>query len=385
MHARTATDEPQSASAAIAAVVVSVVAVAGFLLLPMLVAAATSSLRLTAGQIGVMSASLMLGSTLASALAVFWVRRFEWRIASLVLLAGLSASCALAAVSHQFTGFLLALAAAGLFGGSAYSLALTMLSDRRDPARWFGISVAAQVGFQVVGLWLGPAVIAAAGSPGLMGLFAALALAAIATVRYLPRRSETSAEVLSATSSSLLARGAVLLGCLLFFFNVGCYWTYVEVIGTSWGIAPQTLGTVLAIGVSAGILGAACAAKFGERHGLRAPLLIGAILTVVAALALRQPTGVWLFCAGVACYNFAWNYSLSYQYTAVNRIDPGGRSVAFAPAFHGAGGAIGAAVAAAGVDALGLQAVPWLTSVAAILSLGLFAVALRARTGSPVE
>ena len=53
------------------------------------------------------------------------------------------------------------------------------------------------------------------------------------------------------------------------------------------------------------------------------------------------------YVTALVIYNFAWNFSLTFQYSAVNAVDGTGRGVAARPAFHGLGAAIGPGIAAA--------------------------------------
>ncbi|SVE10759.1 uncharacterized protein METZ01_LOCUS463613, partial [marine metagenome] len=53
---------------------------------------------------------------------------------------------------------------------------------------------------------------------------------------------------------------------------------------------------------------------------------------LAAVVMLQVPMSMMQFFVAFAIYNFFWNYSLSYQYAAVARIDSSGRYVAATPA-----------------------------------------------------
>jgi len=172
---------------------------------------------------------------------------------------------------------------------------------------------------------------------------------------------------------------AALAGCFFFFFNVGAVWTYVERMAAAAQFEPGFIGMSLAASVTLGIPGALLAAWCGDRFGRLGPLAIGAGGTVVALLFLQAGMSKLDYLLGMALYNFFWNFSLAFQYAAVNAVDDSGRSVAAAPAFHGAGGAVGPGVTALFVTSQSFQAVNILAGVAVIASLVMFALSARHR------
>ncbi len=366
----------------VAAIGVSFIAVASFLVLPLLVGELVHSLGFSEKQVGLFASAVMLGSTLSAALAAIWVRRVDWHKALLLTLVGLVAGNAISIFTDQFVPFLMAQFLVGFFGGAAYSLALTALSDGDRPERYFGYSIAAQVSFQVIGLMAGPYIAGLGGIDALLAVLVILDMVALVLLRWFPANTKTAVD--KHERSSLLKPVPLLAlgGCFFFFFNVGCYWTYIELIGEAAGIDKQQIGLSLAGGVSFGIVGALFASWCGNRFGWLRPLIIGAVGTVIAVVFLRDSFGALALFLTVALYNFVWNYSLAFQYAAVNEIDLSGRGVAAAPAFHGAGGAAGPAVAAYLVTADSFIAVNYLVAGSVILSLALFALAYLMNSGS---
>ena len=358
-----------------AAIGVSVIAVASFLILPVLVGETVHSLGFNEKQAGLFASIVMLGSTLSAALAAIWVRRVDWHKALLLMLAGLMIGNTVSIFADQFVPFLISQFLVGFCGGAAYSLALTALSDGDRPERNFGFSLAAQVSFQVIGLVAGPYLAALAGIDALLFSLVVLDLVALSLLRWFPANSKVAVSNRERTGLLKPAPLLALGGCFFFFFNVGCYWTYIELIGEAAGIDKQQIGLSLAGGVSLGIAGALFASWCGDRFGQLRPLAIGAIGTVIAVVFLGDGlTALTLFLT-VALYNFVWNYSLAFQYAAVNDLDSSGRGIAAAPAFHGAGGAAGPAVAAYMISSDSFIAVNYLVAGSVLISLTLFILA----------
>ena len=367
-----------------AGVCLSVIGCAAFLILPQLVAAAAADLRFSDRQLGFLSAMLMAGSALSAVVSTFWVRRLSWRRVAVLAALGVVATNVVACYVHAAWPFMILQCLSGFFGGSLYSLSLTVLSDTRDADRHFGYAVAAQAAFQVAGLVAGPRLVGLGGINAFLYLFIGLNAAALLLVPLLPVAGHDRA---TSHAGARLWGGPTLLalaGCFLFFFNVGCYWTYIEPIGTGAGLSAQTTANGLALGVTFGIAGALLASWLGDRHGRLLPVGISACLTAAAALVLLAPIGVTSFAASAIVYNVAWNLSLAFQYSTVNAVDRSGRGVAAAPAFHAAGGSAGPVAAALLIGPGDFRAVILLVTLSVLMSYACFALSLRTARGTPV-
>ncbi len=265
----------------VAAIGLTVIAMAAFLVLPLYVGAAAQTLTLSQQQLGFLAASVAAGSAISSVVMMFLVRRLPWRrlgtAALLLLLLPMIASL----LVEDAVGFMALQGLAALGSGSTYSLALTALADSRHPDRAFGLSLAAQVAFQVTGMLLLPWVVSGAGLDGMLGVFIALELIGLFLVRWLPSTGKVlppaAVKVAIINVPVLLALG----GCFFFFFNVGAVWTYIERMAVLAGFESQQTGIGLAIGVSFGIPGALLASWCGDRFGRVAPLTVGALGTAV--------------------------------------------------------------------------------------------------------
>ncbi len=369
-------DELNSGPGLVAAIALTVISMAAFLVLPLYVGAAAQSLGLSQQQLGFLASAVAAGSALSSVAMMFLVRRPPWGRAASVALLLLLVPMAGSLFVDDVRVFMALQGIAALGSGSAYSLALTALADRRHPDRAFGFSVAAQVTFQVAGMLLLPQLVARAGIDGILGLFIAMEVAGLFLVRWLPDAGKALpapvGRMAVVTAPVLLA----LFGCFFFFFNVGAVWTYIERMAVLEQFSAQQIGSGLAIGVFFGIPGALLASWCGDRFGRVAPLTLGAAGTVVALVLLRSGMSFAAYVMAVAIYNFVWNFSLAFQYAAVNAVDPGGRGVAAAPAFHGAGVAVGPAFAALFVTATNLAAVNIVGGIGAVASLLLFVAAI---------
>ena len=141
-----------STNAAIAAIFLTVVGAAGFLVLPVILGAAGGDLALAADQVGLLGSSLLMGSAVSAIGAAMLVRRLNWRWLAYAALALECIGFLLSSQVDSYPHIMLPLFLASCGGGATLSLALTVLSDHPKAERMFGFSLTMQVAFQVVGL-----------------------------------------------------------------------------------------------------------------------------------------------------------------------------------------------------------------------------------------
>ena len=365
----------------IAGVLLSTVGLATFLLMPGFIEAVATDLRYNEQQLGYVSSAVSLGNTVSSLLAPLWIRRFSWRIAALVTLGGLLLGNVGAMFLQSLIPFIVLQSLIGLCGGALYSLSLTILSDCRRPDRYFAYAIGAQTIYEVIALYAGPLMIHHGGASAVLGLFAALALMGLVLLRWVPAHGHAHPDAHREIpkGQGLLSAPVIfaLLGCFLFYTNIGAYWTYIERIGTAAGISLDAVSDGLAFSTAASMVGVFIAAWLGGRRGYLMPIAVCAVTIAATALMLAGRPGVTLFVVANVLYGIAWNLTMAYQYSAVNCVDGSRRGVALAPAFHGAGGAVGPAIAALFVTESDHGSVLWLVGITVMLSLGLFALAFR--------
>ena len=353
----------------------TVVGASTFNVLPLLTAGAATALGFSEAQVGAMSVAITIGSGVAAIFAGMWVRSLPWRGIAAWALGGMLAANSLAMFIHRDWAFMLVQGAAGFFGSSVFCLGMTILSDRHESARTFGVAGALQVAFQVAALLAGPTLLRIAGLSGILAVLATISGLAIFLVPMLPSRGRPVTRSGASLAFFKPATVAGLLGYLMFFVNVGAYWTYIELMGQARGLTERVVANGLATGISAGALGGVFAWVLGERIGRFLPVGIGAILTVVAAFLVSGSFGVGAFVVSGLLYFFAWNYSYVYQLSIINAVDTTGRAVAITQAFGYAGGSAGAAAAASLLRPGDYSGVTWVTTVSVCLSTALFAVA----------
>lgn len=357
------------------AVALSVIALATPNILPQFMVAVVADLRFTEREVGLLSSAMMAGAMLSAIAATFWVRRISWHRAAYLSLLGLVIANVASLSGHSLALFFALQCIVGFCGGSLYSLVLVVLSEARNPDRAFGFTIAAQAVYGVVGLLAGPSLLGLAGVNGILSAFVLLGSVGFLFVTFLPLHGRLVKSDRAAIRFLKLPTLLALFGCFFFFFNVGCYWTYVELIGSVAGLGLRELSNGLALGVAFGIAGGLLASWLGERPGRLILIAVCAAGTVIAAIMLLGTIHLIGFVTSAVLYNFVWNLSLAYQYSAVNAADRSGRGLAAAPAFHNAGFMVGPAIASLLIGPSDLHSIVWLVSASAIASLACFGMA----------
>ena len=381
---------PVPLKSVLAASLLTVIGAACFLGTPVILAAAVGDLVLSETQVGVLGSALLSGSAISAVMSAFLVRRYRWSLLAFMALLVEASGFLAASVVDTFPAILLPIWLASFGGGALYSLAMTVLSDHPQAVRLFGCSavrlfgfaISVQVAFQVLMLLSMPWFMVPGGLADCLYALLGLCVIGACLIHLLPAQSAGSTNLDTMSVAEVLNQPKALLclmACLVFFISIGAVWAYLERLGTLSGFAAVQLSQVLAGGVAISILGSITAVWQGSRYGDLLPLGGASAGMLAAVVMLQVPMSMMQFFVAFAIYNFFWNYSLSYQYAAVARIDSSGRYVAATPAFHSIGGAVGPLIAAVFVTSEQLIAVNVVAGIALLISFTLFYMALSTR------
>jgi predicted MFS family arabinose efflux permease len=340
--------------------------------LPLLVAGATHSLGFSDRQVSLLSSSISIGLAASALFATLWIRSVSWPLASLCALLGMLVTNLLGMFVHGQWTFIFLQGAAAFCGGSVACLSATILSDRPQPVRGFGVSMALLGASQVGEFLAGPVLLRAAGLNGVLAMVAVVSgLGVVVAPRLLPR----GRIVITTHVPKAFLRPATLIGLLgmcAFFVNGGAYWTYLEPMGEARGLTARVVGNCIAGGAAAGVLGGIFAWVLGDRIGRLSSLGLATFLMLTAALLLNTSLTLGAFVGSCLLSLFATNYSLAYQLAAINAVDASGRAVAVSSAFAYFGMAAGAALAGLWVTPGNYHAVIWIVVASVCLSMVLF-------------
>jgi len=365
-------------------VIISALGAMFYNLLPLFLGTAQDFRELSDQAVGVLSSSFYVGFTLTTSTAYYWIRKFSWRIVTLVSLPLAAAALALAGFAHSY-----ALLVAGIFisGGAfsaLYGIGTTVLGDTSHPARWYGLKIACEAGLGAVLLLILPGtVIAHWGFAGLTLAMAAVALILAPLLLWLPASGTKGVDsggqhqALSLVPELRTALWLGLAGVLLFLFSTTMIWAFVERMANQAGFDPVATGNVLSLTLVFAVGGSILAMLMGERFGPGKPFA-GACLALLMSLFLLARVDT-LFDYGLAAcvFTFSFGLGIPYAITAVADLDIDGRYVVLTVPAIGIGVMLAPAIGGYLTAAKGYEAILWAGGVAVLAALATSLTALR--------
>jgi len=346
------------------------------MLLPILLGSAAKYLSLNEEQAGLLASSYFAGFLLVCVSAVVWMRRVNWRyvgvIGSLILAVGLTAS----AMTASFQALLGTMAVSGVGAGILYALAICILSGTQNPDRNFGIKLLAEVILAALLLLILPMYVSELwGFKGLMMCVAAVVSVCGFAAFWLPVQGRKANERAGVEGTHLQKNGPIwlaLMALMIYFAGLSGIWAFLERIGTSNGLAIETIGICLSLSLVGGALGAFCAAWWGERFGRTLPLILSTVLLMGGMVMYSTTQNVTAFAVASFVFAYAWNYGLPYQMGIVVSLDQKGSLAVLISSFLSLGAIIGPAVGGMLIVSEGFAGLYMAMGLAVVVGLGLF-------------
>lgn len=314
-----------------AAALLSCIGVAALLAAPIMTATLAASLGLPAAVAGKIVALEALGTALAPLAATFWMERIPWRTAAifaiLVVVAGNVAS-SYQTSADALTGLRFAV---GFLGeGTAFTLAIGIISKTAQKDRNFAFLIAAQVTLGVLCFLLLPMSLPGFQDGSIGGVLlplAGLALVTLATVNWIPQPAASTGQQAATAGSRGPAGPAVLALAIMLIWctGLGAIWIFMKLIGAFAGIDPDRVGPALAITTGVGTVGALAASWLADRVGRIIPVAV-ALLAQVAMIALLQGQMSFLqFVVTAAVFQIFWNLTGPYLMGTIALSDHTGK------------------------------------------------------------
>jgi MFS family permease len=365
-------------------VVISALGMIFYNVLPLFLGTAQDFRDLSDQAVGVLSSSFYVGFTLTTISAFFWIRKFNWRVVTLVSVPLAAAALVLAGYAGSY-----ALMVAGIFiSGSAFSaiygIGTTVLGDTSNPARWYGLKIASEAGIGAVLLLILPgAVIAHWGFEGMMVAIAAVLLILAPLLIWLPRSGikgvDESGEHQSIKLGSELRTALFigLAGVMAFVFCITMIWAFVERMANEAGFDAVATGTVLSLTLVFAVGGSLSAMMMGERFGPGKPFTVACITLLISLYLLADIGSLFEYGLAACVFSFAFGLGIPYVITIVADLDVDGRFVVLTVPAVGIGVMLAPAIGGILTASHGYDAILWTGGVAAVVALAVSLTALR--------
>jgi predicted MFS family arabinose efflux permease len=331
-----------------AAILFGVIGVFALMTQPVSAIAFLEALNFEPSQAPLVPAIEILGVALSSLVAVAWVRKVSWRTAGAFAIAVVIAGNLLSAIQTDFTTLAIIRFATGFFGqGTAFAVAIAIISGTKDTERNFALLIAAQVAFGVLVMFTLPAAIEKWGYAGLMIPLAVLALLIAPLLRFIPGTVAGPIAMSSeAANSSIVPALIALLAMLVWCTGLGAVWGSIQLIGTAGGLTAVDAGYALGISSAVAIVGALTASALGNKLGRIPPVMVALAIQAGAIWLLKGEMTLFQFAATAAIFQIFWNLTGPYMMGAVAMNDASGRVSVTIPAAQTGGFFLGPTIAA---------------------------------------
>lgn len=302
-------------------------------MMPLIVGAISDQYGLAPDKVGLIATADTLGMFIASASALYWIRRVNWRMAAFVFGFALVITHLLSAFSTTLFTLMASRLAAGFCGGALMALGNIIVGDTLTRERNVALLSLIQMGVVGVAYLIVPPIIAQHGATGLF-LFMAVFVAPVMLIgQFIPKAGVWPAPLAalekSGTKVSASAIMWVIGGCLpvfLFFLAYGASWTYMERIGVAAGLSRLVVGHALSLSIWAAVIGSAVSWVYATRYGQIRPLFVTLICQLISlGMLLFFAQSSTVFAVAVSIYFLFINFAGAYQIAVALNVDRTGR------------------------------------------------------------
>ena len=347
--------------------------------LPVWVGALISRFGFGPREAGALVTLFLLGAVLASVLTA---RNFTRLPRKALTVAGFGLAALAFLLASQQTAFM-PLAALHLLGGLANGMALSLVHGTMgragNPHRLFAFAGIGLGLFGVIYMGAVPQLMLQHG--GMVLFFSFGAIMALATLVALLAFPKVEDRTQGATPRSPLAPGvmSVVAGVSLMTFNQAMVFSFVEVIGSARGFAPQAIvGTLIALGLVNFVGPAPLAALLEKRLSAGRVVIAGPMVQAVLALVITFASVFALWAPVAAVFVAVQVFTHTFAFGLLSRMDKSGRTAAATPAMLMTGSALGPIIGGALLEGISIEALGLMAVVVAGLSVACFARGIRA-------
>lgn len=336
--------------------------------LPYFIGLQTETGGMTQTQAGSLGSGYLIGFTLASVTALWWIPRFNWRIA----VAGAAVLIIIALYILQGTqAYSVSIASVGVIGlmmGTFWTIAYRIFAGTSNPDRSFATGIiVSYTALAAISYGIGRFVVPAGGLSGAAYLISAIILVLAFSALLIPVRlvNDNPVSISYRPSMSVVL---ALTGILMTGFAFAAIWAFAERIGVNAGFERDAISPVIASNLLASAGGSVLATILGTQLGRKASLFAGLLVMIMAIISLSGAETFWLYATAIAGLGFGVGFVMPYQMATLAVLDKEGRFVVLIAAAQGLGSAAGPLLGGVAADAGGIQVLILMAVLTLILS-----------------
>ena len=346
---------------AIARVLLAFLASAGLFyvnIMPALVDGLVQGAGFSNREAGMVGSSNVYGAALGALLAVFLVKRINWRKAAYVLLGGLICMDLLSMLVQHFEPLLVMRFVHGFIGGMLVGIGFSIIARTTETDRTFGYLLLVQFGLGGLGMLLLPPLVPTLGTSVLFGALILFSLATLLMVPFLTDYPVDAVRKPAAAEDGLRLRPLLLSLLATFLFQAGnmAVYAYVIGIGEMAGLKMAVISPTLAAAAWIGIAGSGLVIVLSTRFGRALPLAAAIALTAAGTWALHFSNLTAVYLKANCLVGITWAFCMPYLLGMCAEFDKAGQMAALGGFASKVGLASGPMVAAlvVGQDNYGL-------------------------------
>jgi len=335
----------------LSAIAISSIGALFYNLLPMYLGTAQDSRGLTNAEIGFLSTAFFLGYNVITIWAFYWIRKWNWRRVTLIATPLAALGLYASTLTNSYYALLVATAVSGGAFAAIYGIGTTILSDTSNPARWFGLKIAAEASSGAILLLLLPGtLIARYGFDGMiLGILIAILFLSPLLFLLPAKGTKTHEEEVreyrqmdqQPESINHWAIWSALFATLVFFTGISAVWAFMERLGNSAGFDPGSIGILLAVSLGFATMGSLAAAGVGKHFGNVHPFLLTLVAIAGGLLLLADSGSMTIYAMGCCLFALAFGAGLPFAIAEIAELDVDGRYVILSVPAIGIGAMIG--------------------------------------------
>lgn len=318
----------------VAVIVAAMLGEYSLLIMPFIVTAMMQGFGTTEAVSGNLVSAQLVAMGLAGIGVSYALRVVPARVIVVVSAIAIVVANGVCAIGAGTTALVIGRCLTGLGEGSLMAAAGAIAAGVPNAHRLYSILGFVIAGVAAAALVATPLLLQVVGARGVFWLLTCSPIAVLATFEGLPASMATGSA--APVRSALRIPGAlpVLISFGLLWVGASALWVFAELIGTASGLTLPQVGTYLAIGQVAGLLGPILAARYGKWVGLRVSIVIGNVVMALGGLAMVYGHGPIGYAGGAAAMSIAIMFLTPCYRTLMATFDVAGRVVALSVAFY---------------------------------------------------
>jgi MFS family permease len=294
-------------------------------ILPALVDGLITALGFSNQQAGSVASANLYGAALGALLIVFLIKKLDWQLMALILLAGLI-SIDLASMYVTQPGTMIALRFAdGFIGGMLVGTGFSVIARTEGPDRTFGVLLFVQFGLGGLGVMMLPGLVDQFGTKVLFLTLIAFSTATLLMLPFLPEYKVDHVAVekrrLKHGKIQFVPLVLTLIAIFLFQASNNALYAYIIGLGEFFGQQGAMITTTLGFAAWLGLVGAGLVVIISDRFGYLKTLMVGLFFTIVGTWAFLQSDVGWIWITANCLIGITWAYTISYLLGLASRFD----------------------------------------------------------------